>query len=127
MKLKGKYNPATTYDVGDVVLNSNVYDGETLVHNGDEVVYALQKEAPAGTGPLDTLYWGRVEQTVGAVVKFIMDLSDAVEGLVNSRISKDAIALSGAGENPKEYIITVDESGDTPELVVTEASEESGD
>ena len=41
---------------------------------------------------------------------------------IPTNISQDAITLKGTGDN--EYLITVDDSGDTPDLVVTLITEE---
>ena len=49
MKLKGDYNPETSYNVGDVVRNSE----------GD--FYYLANPCSAGNVPTNSLYWKRLE------------------------------------------------------------------
>ena len=65
MKLKGDYSAEATYNVGDVVLFTN----------GN--VYHLQKDAPTGTPPTDTMYWSLCEQTLSECAKMIMDIDKA--------------------------------------------------
>ena len=118
MKLKGDYSGGTTYSVGDVVRYT---DGE---------IYHLQKPCKAGTTPVDTFFWSRVEQVVAQCVKLILDGIDMAvaqaEAAIPQNISDEAITLKGTGD--AEYLITVDDSGDTPELAVTliEDEEEEG-
>ena len=112
MKLKGAWDAETTYDVGDVVRYSN----------GD--VCILQHPCKAGITPLETKFWGRADGITSAIVNFAMDAIELAELNIPKNISEDAITLKDESEN--EYIITVDASGDTPELVVT-AIEEEGD
>jgi len=137
MKLKGEWSSDTSYSVGDVVLFS------------DNRVYGLQKPCAAGITPLNTLYWGKVNQTLADAVRMILDMEgndlqleddlnqttagkkaldahqgyvikgliDTVDAKVPLNISDDAIVLKDGEDN--EYVITVDASGETPELVVT--------
>ena len=44
-----------------------------VVEYTDGVVYHLQHPATAGTPPTDTLYWGRLDQSLGEAVKLIND------------------------------------------------------
>jgi len=114
MKLKGTYNGETTYSVGDVVL----YE--------DGVSYLLNKPCKAGTPPVKTLYWERLQQPFQEVVGLIMDglsaLGSEIESKIPTNISDDAITLKGTDD--AEYLITVDDSGDTPDLTVTLIEEE---
>ena len=111
MKLKGDYNAETTYDVGDVVRYAN---GE---------IYHLQHPCKAGVPPTETLYWERVQQLTAEAVKLIMDSMDLVGATVPKNINDESIVLK-SGDN--EYLISVDATGDTPELAV-ELIEEEGD
>ena len=113
MKLKGVWVPGTTYDVGDVVQYAN-----------DQTAYILQYPAPAGADPYDTRYWGRTNQIVNDVVGLIMD-GLAMLPPVPTNISDDAIVLRDESEN--EYLVTVDSSGETPELTVTAIEEQGGE
>ena len=133
MKLKGAWDGETTYDVGDVVRYSN----------GD--VCILQKPCKAGITPLENKFWGRADGMTAAIVNFAMDAIDLAnagdleleDDLTQSTAGKkaldahqgkvlkemiptniDASSISLTTETG-EYIITVDDSGDTPELVVT--------
>lgn len=65
MKLKGDYTAGTAYSVGDAV---RFTDGH---------VYALYKAAPAGTAPIDTMFWSKVDQTVEQCALMILDVNDA--------------------------------------------------
>lgn len=116
MKLKGEYSAGTVYDVGDVVVYS---DGH---------VYHLQKPCKAGVPPVETLYWGKIDQTVEQCVLLTMDaLATAMAAIeaaaltIPTNISEDAISLK---TDDGEYLITVDDSGSDPELVVTPANTE---
>jgi len=105
MKLKGDWDGATSYSVGDVVRYTN---GE---------IYCLQEACGAGVTPIDTLYWRPVDQVTAQAALFALDVADAVP----KNISDEAITLK---TETAEYLITVDDSGDTPELAVTEIEEE---
>jgi len=136
MKLKGAWNGETTYDVGDVVRYSN----------GD--VCILQKPCKAGVTPLETKFWGKADDTTTAIVNIAMDAIelanagdlelendltqstagkkalDAHQGkvlkeMIPTNIDSSSISLT---TETGEYLITVDDSGDTPELVVTEVT-----
>lgn len=109
MTLKSSYDPSENYIKGDVV----PYQGAGYVAKGPVT----------GIPPTVDRCWRRLDQDLWDVVDMILDAFD----LVNSRISEDAIVLKGAGEEPKEYVITVDESGEEPELAVTEVEEEVGE
>lgn len=108
MKLKGAYNGETTYSVGDVVQFE------------DGVAYLLNKPCKAGTPPVKTLCWTRLTQPLQEVVGLIMDAIGTLN--IPQNISDEAITLKGSEDN--EYLITVDDSGDTPELEVTLIEEE---
>ena len=109
MKFKGAYNQATSYDVGDAVVF-------------DRWLYHLQKPCKAGTTPTDTLYWGKAEQNIAQTAVMFMDLmemedtdDEAIIAQIPKNIDDESIVLK-SGDN--EYLITVDASGETPELVV---------
>lgn len=112
MKLKGDWDSGTTYDVGDVVRYT---DGN---------IYRLAIACAAGITPIDTMYWCKVSQIVAVAAGFALDAM----ALVPNNISDEAITLK---TETGEYLITVDDSGDTPELDVTaieeEADEEEGE
>ena len=61
MKLKGIFDPSTTYSIGDTVKFT------------DDHVYFMQKTAPAGTAPTNPMFWGKVDQTVEQCVLMILD------------------------------------------------------
>ena len=118
MKLRGTYNGGVEYNSGDVVLFS------------DGFVYHLQNICPAGTEPVDTRYWGKVDPFIQEAVVLILDgiglatdIAEAYTDQKTANISDEAILLKGTGDN--EYLITVDDSGDTPELDVTLVTEEA--
>ena len=61
MKLRGRFDPGITYNIGDVVVADNQH------------VYHLQHPAKSGTPPVDTMFWGKVDQTVEQCVLMILD------------------------------------------------------
>ena len=126
MKLKGNYSSATSYSVGDVV-------------RLDGVFYHLQHSCPAGTPPTHTKYWGKLEQNISQCAGFILDALEiadttatataeakAAEEVEKYFINDQTLVLkAGEGEEITSYAVTVDDSGDTPELAVEEIVEES--
>ena len=109
MNLKGAWDSETTYSVGDVVQYTN---GE---------FYHLQNECAAGITPIDTLYWGPLSQVLAQAAQFALDAAGTVAATVPRNISNEAITLS---TETADYLITVDDSGETPELEVTAITEE---
>lgn len=106
MTFKGPWDGTKSYAVGDAV---------TFTDGG---VYHLQKLCKAGTEPIDTNFWGKMSQEASEIVIMLAgmfsDLFDAVAGIPKN-IDDESISLK-AGDN--EYLITVDDSGETPELAV---------
>ena len=111
MKLKGNWDSGTTYDVGDVVKYTNGF------------VYHLLNACPAGTTPVDTRYWNQSSQTINDTVSLILDAVGMVEAKIPDNIDDDGIILK-AGDD--EYYVSVDASGESPE-VVAELIEEEGE
>lgn len=107
MNYKGAYDGKTSYSVGDVV-----------VFDDDNIAYKMFAEAPAGTKPHDTHAWVRLGQPFQEIVMMFHSAFSAVP----KNISEDAILMKDDSDN--EYIVTVDASGDTPELAVTLVEEE---
>ena len=114
MKLKGNYDSGTSYSVGDAVLCSDGY------------FYYLFKPCPAGTTPTDSLYWNRLEGPLADCASMIMSLvastQAAIEAKIPTNISSEAITLTSGDD---DYLITVDATGEDPELVVTKVEEEA--
>ena len=108
MKLKGNYNGDSSYSVGDVVLCSDGY------------FYYLFKPCAAGTTPTDSLYWNRLEGHLADCADMIMSMASSIEAKIPTNISDEAISLKSGDD---DYIITVDASGDNPDLVVTKDEE----
>ena len=121
MKLKGEWSSGTVYDVEDVVRYS------------DNKFYTLLRPCKAGTPCADALYWNPLQDPLAQCAKMIMDMSDTINtsiqfvaALIPRNISDEAITLKGSED--AESLITVDDSGDTPELAVTLIEpEEEGD
>jgi len=119
MNYKGAYSGDTSYSVGDVT----VYGG---------VAYELFETAAAGTTPHDTHKWRRVPQPMqDMVMMFHGALGDNAETVAS--LSSAVAALSAVVPDSKtlvlatddgSYEITVDDSGDTPELAVTAVTPE---
>lgn len=114
MNLKGDYNSGTSYSVGDVVKCSDGY------------FYYLFKPCAAGTTPTDSLYWNRMEEPFASccemIYSFVTAMINVVEAKIPTNINDEAITLTSGDD---EYLITVDASGDDPELAVTKVTEEA--
>lgn len=118
MNYKGDYSSGASYNQGDVVVYT------------DGVAYAAIQAAPAGITPHEERCWARVLQPIQDVVMMfhgafggISEAIATVEAKIPDNISDEAITLK---TDDGEYLITVDDSGDTPELDVTEIEEEAG-
>ena len=138
MKLKGDYNPLTDYDVEDVVRFQNavyhlqhpcpagvppvdtLYWGRTSQIVEDIVNLCMDAVDMANAGDL-TLEDDLTQSTAGKKAldahqgKVLKGLIDAL--VIPDNINDEAITLKGSGDN--EFLITVDDSGETPELSVT--------
>lgn len=114
MKIKGVYNSATSYNVGDVVRDS------------DGGVYVLQYPATAGTDPKNNAFWGRVAPIISDAASFAIDAMESAVDEVEKYFVNDQTLLlkAGEGDEEKTYAVTVDNSGDTPEIAVEEVSDE---
>ena len=112
--LKGDYNGGTSYSVDDVVRWTN---GE---------IYTLLEPCSAGTPCTNTLYWGKIlDAGLAGVISMMIDLMNNMETLaatIPTNINDEGIVLKGTED--AEYLITVDDSGDTPDLEVTLIEEE---
>lgn len=117
-KLKGGYDNETTYAVDDVVIF-------------EDNVYWLQKPCAAGTKPIETLFWGKLGQEASEIALLFAgqfdDLWNEVANLqtavasIPTNIDSESISLKSGDD---EYLITVDATGDTPELAVEKIVEE---
>lgn len=135
MKLKGEWKGNQKYDVGDILRYT------------DGVFYHVQKPCDAGTAPVDTRYWGRLNQVAAEAASMIMDMEandiqlendlnqstggkkalDAHQGkvlkeMIPNNISENSIVLnSSTPDSTKQFLITVDDDGD---ITATEIEEE---
>ena len=135
MKLKGEWKGNQKYDVGDILRYT------------DGVFYHVQKPCAAGTAPVDTRYWGRLNQVAAEAASMIMDMEandiqlendlnqstggkkalDAHQGkvlkeMIPDNISENSIVLnSSTPDSTKQFLITVDDDGD---ITATEIEEE---
>lgn len=109
MELKGAYNSGTSYNVGDVV-----------TFNG--AVYHLQKPADAGTEPVNTLHWGRLDQELAEAVKLIMDASAMAQNELDKFFIDDKTIVLGSSteSSNKRFAITVDDEGELDASEITE-------
>lgn len=96
MTLKGDFDSGVTYAAGDVV-------------RYQEAGY-VAKEEVTGIPPTVDRCWRRLDQDLWDVVDMILDVAV-------TNVSDDAIVLKGTDDT--EYLITVDDSGEEPELSVT--------
>lgn len=108
MTLRGDYDPSETYSVGDVVR----YQDAGYV----------AKEEVSNIPPTVDRVWTRLDQTMWDVVDMILDAMGKALDTINSRITEESIALK---TETGDYLITVDDSGETPELDVTAIEEEA--
>ena len=111
MNYKGAWSDSTDYEAGDVVVFT------------DNVAYVAVKNPPAGAIPHDTHFWNRVDQPLQETVIMFKGMFESIANSVPKNIDDEAITLK---TETADYLITVDDSGDTPELEVT-AIEEEGD
>lgn len=112
MKLKGVWSSDESYEIGDIVQH-------------DGVVYYLQKPAIAGVTPKSTLCWNRLSQPLAECVSLILDALEISQTNLEKYFINDQTLLlkTGEGESETTYAITVDDSGDAPELAVEEVTE----
>lgn len=119
MTLKGEWDSGTAYEVGDVVRYSN------------GTFYICVRPTKAGDPCADALYFNPLQSPLAECAKMILDsqgsLTTAIQAVAQSvptNIDDDSIVLK-SGDN--EYLVSVDASGDTPELAVEliEAEEET--
>lgn len=109
MKYQGAYDSGKSYAVNDVVVFT------------DGVPYELYNAATAGTTCHNPLYWRRVPQPTADMVTMFHGMFVSLNGAIPDNINDEAITLS---TETADYLITVDDSGDTPELTVTKIEEE---
>lgn len=121
MTLKGEWSGDTAYSQGDVMRYSN------------GTFYVCVKDCKAGTPCADALYFNPLPSPLCECAKMIMDsqasLTTAIQtvaGTIPTNIDDDSIVLK-SGDN--EYMVSVDATGDTPELAVEliEAPEEEAE
>ena len=117
MTLKGEWSAETTYSVGDVVRYSN----------GN--FYNMVRPGKAGVPCPDALYWNILPSPLQECAKMILDvagdLTTAIGALaetIPTNIDDESIVLK-SGDN--EYLVSVDASGDDPEVVATLIEEEA--
>ena len=113
MNYKGAYSGDTNYAVGDVAVYT------------DGIPYVMHTDAPAGVPCHNVRYWERVPAPLSDAVVMFHDLLSTVSAAVATiptNINDEAITLT-AGDD--EYLITVDASGEEPELAVTKVEEEA--
>lgn len=120
MKYKGAYDGTTNYSKDDVV-----------IYTVDGVAYVAIEHADAGITPHEERCWARVNQPMQEMVLLmysalygINEEISEVAATIPNNINNEAITLS---TDTADYLITVDDSGDTPELEVTAIEEEAGD
>lgn len=117
MKYQGAYYEGNEYAVGDVVVAP------------DRVAYHLLKPAPAGTDPKNTMYWNRASDILNEVILMFHDMFEGMKAqltTIPTNIGESGIILKSTDETSSaEYLLTVDESGEEPEVVATLIEPES--
>ena len=109
--LKGDYNDATEYSAGDVVR-----------WNSDTIYVCHTTPPSAGIPPTDTQYFERYPQPGDEIIYMMIDALANVASDIPNNIDNNSISLQ---TETGEYLITVDDSGDTPELDVTAVDDDS--
>ena len=100
MTLKGDYNPNAEYVAGDVV-------------RFQEAGF-VAKEEVTGIPPTTDRCWRRLDQDLWDVVDMILDVAAL-------NVTEEGITLKGDNGS---YYVSVDDSGETPELAVEAIVEE---
>lgn len=108
MEYKGSYDANTDYAAGAVVVFS------------DNVAYHAFKDAPAGIVPHDTHCWERLAQPLNEIVLMFHPILAAAGSVV---FDANTLILGAEGSDDR-FAITVDASGDTPDLIVEEITNE---
>lgn len=98
MNLRGDYSPDVCYQVGDVVRFGGM-------------AFELRNPAEAGTPPTYDKAWSRLRQELWDVVDLIISASAL-------NVGEDGIILKGTTDPSTSYLISVDDSGLTPDLAV---------
>jgi hypothetical protein len=115
MNYKGAYSGEASYSVGDVVVYT------------DNLPFCLQNPAVAGTTPHDKRYWARVERPMSDVVMMfhtMLTALTAAAATIPTNIDDEGIVLK-SGDN--EYLVSVDATGETPEVVAELIEEETAE
>ena len=105
MNYKGAYDGSTDYSKDDVVMFT------------DAIPYVAIIDPPAGTTCHDRMYWNRLEKPMAEIVTMFHGAFSAVP----KNIDDEGITLK---TDDGEYLITVDDSGDEPDLTITKIEEE---
>lgn len=108
LQYKGAYSGDTSYAAGDIVVYT------------DNVAYHAFKTPPSGTVPHDQHYWERVIQPFQEIVLMFHGYLGTMASSIPDNIDDEGIVLK---TDDGEYLITVDDSDDTPELSVTAVTE----
>ena len=103
MNYKGAYDATATYSIGDAVIYAE-----------DGVAYVAIEAVAAGVTPHEERCWERINQPMQEVVQFVYSALGTLT--IPDNINDEAITLS---TETGDYLITVDDSGDTPDLAVT--------
>lgn len=104
MTLKGEWSAEVAYSVGDVARYSN----------GN--FYQMVRPGKAGTPCPDALFWNVLPSPLQECAKMIMDMVAGIEAKIPTNIDDEGIVLKSGDD---EYLVSVDASGDDPEVVAT--------
>lgn len=110
MTLKGEWSADTAYSVGDVARYSN----------GN--FYQMVRPGKAGTPCPDALFWNVLPSPLQECAKMIMDMVAGIEAKIPTNIDDEGIVLKSGDD---EYLVSVDASGEDPEVVATLIEEEA--
>ena len=84
---KGPWADNVAYSVNDVV-----------IYAADRKVYHLQRPAPAGTAPHDTMYWGQLNDDLAlAVIMMNQCITIAINGALTGKVANNC-TTSAAGK-----------------------------
>ena len=114
MEYKGAYDSSAEYAAGAVVVAD------------DGIAYHAFKTPPTGTAPQNTYYWERLVQPLADTVTLFHSFLAGVKASTdasNAVIFDGNTLILGVEGSDDKYAITVDDSGDTPDLSVDEVTD----
>lgn len=141
MNYKGDYAGGTSYNIGDVVVYTDGVAYQKIKAAAAGITpheVRIWQRVPQPMQDVIKMFYGMLKSISSALIELeddltqetagkkaldahqgyvLKDLIDTASASIPGNINDEAITLKDSSDN--EYLITVDASGDTPELVVT--------